>query len=196
MFHKVFVDIPRITSLEEYSPLVMGDVPTSLATKMADMENEIRALKRAREALRQYVMSVLPPQHPVADSLTRPPTESLPNIGADTFPHPTADAPSQSGSCPLNGPAAPAAFQALHGAVGQAGASVEATPADVDMDASASLEATPADVDMAAGEDDVGVSESQASSGGQLGRLENGEIPQDQRRHFACMPPQVTDPVH
>jgi hypothetical protein len=91
MFCKVFVDIPSIDSLEEYSPLLTGDnhtAPTSVATKMAQMENEIRALKRAHEALRQYVISILPPQQPAADSLTRPPTESLPNIGADTFPHP------------------------------------------------------------------------------------------------------------
>ena len=98
MFCKVFVDIPSIDSLEEYSPLLTGDnhtAPTSVATKMAQMENEIRALKRAHEALRQYVISILPPQQPAADSLTRPPTESLPNIGADTFPHPRADALAQ-----------------------------------------------------------------------------------------------------
>jgi hypothetical protein len=65
-----------------------------------------------------------------------------------------------------------------HGEAGQAGASLEVTPADVDMDA---------------GEDDAGVSESQASGSGQLGRLENGEIPQDQRGHSTCTPPQVTD---
>jgi hypothetical protein len=92
--------------------LVTGDVPTSLATKLAHMENNLIALKRAHKDLRQYVISVLPPQHPAADSLTHPPTELLPNIGTDTFPHPTADALTQSGSGPLNDPATPSAFQA------------------------------------------------------------------------------------
>ena len=264
MFHKVFVDIPRIASLKEYSPLVTGDVPTSLALKMAHMENEIRVLKRAHKALRQYVISVLLPQHPAADSLTHPPTESLPNIGANTFPHPMADALTQSGSGPLNGPTTPSAVQApaevitdhttnslllpptdhlamapqeppsvedtevtetvphvdiqcrqgdktTGVAVEQFEKPAEAMPDSVNMtgtqalkegghgeagQAGASVEATPADMDMDAGEDDPGVSKLQASGGGQLGGLENGEIPQDQRGHFTCTPPEVTDPAH
>ena len=113
MFYKVFVDIPQISSLEEYSPSVTGNIPASVAKKMAHMENEIAALKRAHEALRQYVISLPTPQHPSGYVLTHPPMNALPHIGADTLPHATADALRAPTSGPLNGPAEPSAPQPL-----------------------------------------------------------------------------------
>ena len=61
--------------------------------------------------------------------------------------------------------------QAAAGEVGQADPSIEATPTDV------------------AHQPDVGVSMSQAGAGGQLGSLEDGQLPQDQLGLSTCTSP-------
>jgi hypothetical protein len=56
--------MPYVASLADYSPLVnpaTSDVPTSVAAKLAHLENELNALKRCYEALRQHVMSTANP---------------------------------------------------------------------------------------------------------------------------------------
>jgi hypothetical protein len=59
-----------------------------------------------------------------------------------------------------------------------------------------SIDATPTDVLMEAGQADVDVSMSQAPGGGQLGSLEDGEVPEDHLGPSRCMSPpaQAADP--
>ena len=97
----------------------------------------------------------------------------------------------------------PVAEDCRDGEVGQADPCIEATPTDVagqsDVgvsmsqaaagevgQADPSIEATPTDV---AHQPDVGVSMSQAGAGGQLGSLEDGQLPQDQLGLSTCTSP-------
>ena len=99
--------MPRIESLEQYTPLVnseTSDVPASVTMKMVQIETELVALKRAHEALRQFVISQLTPQQqtniggPMAqlspttmDNLPHPPANPIADVGTNSCP-PSANA--------------------------------------------------------------------------------------------------------
>ena len=56
-----YVEVPEISSFSEYSHLYKGatsKVPMTLEGRMDHLEREMEALKKANEALQQYIMSL------------------------------------------------------------------------------------------------------------------------------------------
>ena len=111
--------MPWIESLEQYTLLVnseTSDVPALVAMKMAQIETELVALKRAHEALRQFVISQLTPRQqteiggPMAQlpptTIPHSPANPLPPTTMDNLPHPPANPITDVGtnSCPRRPP--------------------------------------------------------------------------------------------
>ena len=142
--------------------------------KMAQIETELVALKRAHEALRQFVISQLTPQQqtdiggPMAQlpptTIPHSPANPLPPTTMDNLPHPPANPIADVGtnSCPPS------------------------TNADLLM-ASTDSEATPGNVEMQGVKADSGVVLSWAEDGAAVMSLGNGEIHQD--KYTWLLPP-------